>query len=110
MFSTSPSNITGVSVYSIVRRTSPARVNPSSELTRAFCVKPGGFAANKGAMNSKTAMSAALALGVVAFLLAIVATYIRYARGQDWDYFHLISMVALLFFIIMTARNRARKN
>ena len=55
-------------------------------------------------------MSVALALGVVAFLLAIVATYIRYSRGQDWDYFHLISMVALLIFIIMTARNRGRKN
>jgi len=61
-------------------------------------------------MNQKTAMSLALVLGIVAFLLALVATYIRYSRGKELDYFHLISMAALLFFIVFTARNRGNKN
>lgn len=68
------------------------------------------FAANHGPMNPKTATSVALALGIVAFVLALVATYIRYSRGKELDYFHLISMVALLVFIVITARNRGRKN
>ena len=54
-------------------------------------------------------MMTALALGILAFLLSVVATVLRYTRHKDLDYFHLFFTLALLLFIFAVARNRGKR-
>ena len=57
-------------------------------------------------MTPRTARLLALVLGGLAFVLAVLATVVRYLLGKPTDYGALVFALFLLFFVIVIARGR----
>ena len=60
-------------------------------------------------MDRNTARVIGVILGVIAFLLAILATVIRYSRGKPTDFTALMGALFCLFFMVIALRNRGEK-